>query len=279
MNLNTVTSVRRPTSMDEIGPWRAGNAWLAGGTWLFSEPQPAVDTLIDLDGSRLAAAAAHPRPASRSPPPAGSPSSTGSPDPASWTAAPLFRECCDSFLASFKIWNAATVGGNICMSLPAGPMISLTAALEGVCTLWPRDGDAARGAGRRFRHRQPRQRAARRRIAAQHPPARHRAFASASPLRHASLTKLGRSAALLIGTQRRGGDDSCSRSPRPRRARCSCASTRCRPPANCGRRSTSTSPQTATSTTCTARAAYKRHLTYYFAEQIRAELAQPEAAA
>ena len=47
----------------------------------------------------------------------------------------------DSFLASFKIWNAATVGGNVCMSLPAGPMISLTAALEGVCTLWPRNGE------------------------------------------------------------------------------------------------------------------------------------------
>jgi CO/xanthine dehydrogenase FAD-binding subunit len=43
-------------------------------------------------------------------------------------------------LASFKIWNEATVGGNVVMSLPAGPMISLTAALEGVCTLWPRSG-------------------------------------------------------------------------------------------------------------------------------------------
>ena len=27
------------------------------------------------------------------------------------------------------------------MSLPAGPMISLTSALEGVCTLWPRNGE------------------------------------------------------------------------------------------------------------------------------------------
>ena len=61
--------------------------------------------------------------------------------PPDWTAAPLFRQCCRSFLASFKIWNEATVGGNICMSLPAGPMISLTAALEGVCTLWPRSGE------------------------------------------------------------------------------------------------------------------------------------------
>jgi CO/xanthine dehydrogenase FAD-binding subunit len=61
-----------------------------------------------------------------------------------WTAAPLFRQCCRSFLSSFKIWNEATVGGNLCMSLPAGPMISLTAALEGVCTLWPRNGKPRR---------------------------------------------------------------------------------------------------------------------------------------
>jgi CO/xanthine dehydrogenase FAD-binding subunit len=58
-----------------------------------------------------------------------------------WAATPLFRLCCRSFLASFKIWNEATVGGNVCMSLPAGPMISLTAALEGLCTLWPRGGE------------------------------------------------------------------------------------------------------------------------------------------
>ena len=41
---------------------------------------------------------------------------------------------------SFKIYNAATVGGNICMSLPAGAMISLATSLEGSYTLWPRDG-------------------------------------------------------------------------------------------------------------------------------------------
>ena len=61
--------------------------------------------------------------------------------PTEWVAVPLLSECCHSFLASFKIWNEATVGGNICMSLPAGPMISLTTSLEGVCTLWPRSGE------------------------------------------------------------------------------------------------------------------------------------------
>jgi hypothetical protein len=34
------------------------------------------------------------------------------PTPADWKAGPLLRDCCRALLASFKIWNAATVGGN-----------------------------------------------------------------------------------------------------------------------------------------------------------------------
>jgi len=49
MNLNTITEVKRPVSLDDVGPWRSNYAWLAGGTWLYSEPQIATDTLIDLD--------------------------------------------------------------------------------------------------------------------------------------------------------------------------------------------------------------------------------------
>ena len=138
MNLNTITEVKRPTSADEITQWRDGYAWLAGGTWLFSEPQLSTDTLIDLEQFKWPALE----------------SSAAGLDiavtcrivelyrfaaPAAWRAAPLVRQCCDAFLASFKIWNAATVGGNICMSLPAGPMISLTVALEATYTLWPRN--------------------------------------------------------------------------------------------------------------------------------------------
>jgi CO/xanthine dehydrogenase FAD-binding subunit len=47
----------------------------------------------------------------------------------------LVRPCCDSFVASFKIWNMSTVGGNLCTALPAGPMISLCAALDGTATI------------------------------------------------------------------------------------------------------------------------------------------------
>lgn len=140
MDLNTITEIKRPASAHEVKQWQNGYAWLAGGTWLFSEPQVNTHTLIDLEALKW-------------------PSLTILPDgleiaatckvvkldhfvaPADWAAASLFRECCRAFLASFKIWNEATVGGNIVMSLPAGPMISLAAALEGVCTLWPRAGE------------------------------------------------------------------------------------------------------------------------------------------
>lgn len=140
MDLNTIVEIKRPARADEVKEWKAGHAWLAGGTWLFSEPQVAVDTLVDLAGLEW-------------------PSLTVSADgleiaatckvielekfavPAEWPGAGLFTRCCHSFLSSFKIWHEATVGGNIIMSLPAGPMISLTSALEGVCTLWPREGE------------------------------------------------------------------------------------------------------------------------------------------
>ena len=49
MNLGTISEVKRPGSIADVDGWRDGYSWLAGGTWLFSEPQVAVDTLIDLD--------------------------------------------------------------------------------------------------------------------------------------------------------------------------------------------------------------------------------------
>lgn len=61
-------------------------------------------------------------------------------DPPDWAAGSLLKTSCEAFLASFKVWNSATVGGNICMSLPAGPMITMTVALEAAYTLWAPDG-------------------------------------------------------------------------------------------------------------------------------------------
>jgi CO/xanthine dehydrogenase FAD-binding subunit len=139
MDLNTVAEISHPRSRAQLPVWTAGDAWLAGGTWLFSEPQVHLTRLIDLTdfkwpaltigehGLSIAATCTVAQLDALACPP-------------EWTAAPLINQCCRSFLASFKIWKTATVGGNICMSLPAGPMISLTSALDGVCTIWQADG-------------------------------------------------------------------------------------------------------------------------------------------
>ncbi|MFE7334494.1 MULTISPECIES: FAD binding domain-containing protein [Streptomyces] len=195
MDLNTVLDVRDARSPV---PWRPGDAWLGGGTYLFSEPQPHLRRLVDLgrmgwepvrelpDGSLEIAATCTIAQLSR----------FGK----SWDApaAPLVEQCCRAFLASFKIWNMATVGGNLCNALPAGPMISLTAALDGVCLLRAQDGSLRRvpvadfvvGAGRKDLGEGELLRSVTL-------PAR--ALTSRTAFRQASLYGLGRSGALVIG--------------------------------------------------------------------------------
>ncbi|MFZ0846422.1 MAG: FAD-binding molybdopterin dehydrogenase, partial [Pseudolabrys sp.] len=48
MDLNTITEVARPRQRGELPAWRDGDAWLGGGTWLFSEPQVRLKRLIDV---------------------------------------------------------------------------------------------------------------------------------------------------------------------------------------------------------------------------------------
>src|SRR5439155_11876330 len=139
MDLNTVAAVVHPTTRDQLPVWTAGDAWLAGGTWLFSEPQAHLTRLIDLTDLKWPALTISETRLSIS-----ATCTVAQLDalscPPDWIAAPLINQCCRAFLASFKIWKTATVGGNICMSLPAGPMISLTSALDGVCTIWQAGG-------------------------------------------------------------------------------------------------------------------------------------------
>ncbi len=139
MDLPEIRAVARPFARDELPPCGAGSAWLAGGTWLFSEPQPGLHELIDLASLRW---------------PALEPSASGLRIGATctiaaleahaattdWPAAPLFAGCCQALLGSFKIAAVATVGGNVCLSLPAAPMLALTVALDGVARVWQPDG-------------------------------------------------------------------------------------------------------------------------------------------
>lgn len=205
MDLNTIIEVvRRPT--DRPGEhWRVGDAWLAGGTWLFSEPQPVLRRLVDLTGL-------------------GWPTLVAGAEgleigatctirelhefvpPDDWLTGSLLRTSCEYFLASFKVWNSATVGGNICMSLPAGPMVTMTVALEATYRLWAADGSERTVAAQDF-------------VVGDHQNLLYpgeilrsvhipgNALRKRHAHRHFTLTKLGRSTIFMIATQTPGTDD------------------------------------------------------------------------
>jgi CO/xanthine dehydrogenase FAD-binding subunit len=204
MDLNTITDVVRPHSRTELPAWTAGDAWLAGGTWLFSEPQVHLTRLIDLTDLKWPALTISEAGLSIA-----ATCTVAELDalawPADWLAAPLINQCCRAFLASFKIWKTATVGGNLCMSLPAGPMISLTAALDGICTIWSADGSERRIPVADFVTGNQRN------VLAPGDLLRQvdiplSALKRRAAFRQISLTPVGRSAALLIGTAGRDGD-------------------------------------------------------------------------
>ena len=143
MDLSTVEAVV-PADRAAIDRWEHDDAWLGGGTWLFSEPQPELRRLIDLTafawpaltatagGLEIAATCTLAELAGW----AGSDRA----GPADWPASQLIPQCCRALLGSFKVWNAATVGGNLCLALAAGPMPALVVALDGMCTIWEAGG-------------------------------------------------------------------------------------------------------------------------------------------
>ena len=202
MDLPGIQELARPLTRDALPPVGAGSAWLAGGTWLFSEPQPGLRALVDLAGLGWAAL---------------EPSASGlrigatctiaaleafaaTPGcPPDWLAAPLFRACSRALLGSFKIWAVATVGGNVCLSLPAAPMLALTVALDGVAQVWRPDGTerqvpmAGFTTGPQRTVLQPGEL-----LRAIHLPVA--ALRRRGAARQASLTAHGRSAALLVAT-------------------------------------------------------------------------------
>ncbi|WP_353807210.1 FAD binding domain-containing protein [Agromyces sp. SYSU T00194] len=142
MDLETVRAYRRATTRDDLA-LAPGERFVAGGTWLYSEPQVGTTGLVDLttmgwapleevDGGlrigatcTIAELVAHPA-------------------WAPYPSHPLVFQCASALLASFKIWNAATVGGNVCRSFAAAGMVSLAVTLDGEAVVWAPDGGELR---------------------------------------------------------------------------------------------------------------------------------------
>ncbi len=198
MDLNTIIEMVERPSREMLAGLQPGDALLGGGTWLYSEPQPGLRRLLDLhgfgwpsievdDAGLTIGATCRIAELERWAP------------PADWTAAAtLVPQCCRALLGSFKVWNAATVGGNICLALPAGPMTALAVALDAECLVWSATGESEPLAedfvlGNRQTALKPGEILRSIRFGAD-------AMKARTAFRQISLTPLGRSAALLIGT-------------------------------------------------------------------------------
>lgn len=139
MDLHFVDDIVRPTSRGELPPPLPGDALLAGGTSVMAEPGRDLRRLVDLttldwpdltvtaDGLEIAATCTIDR-------------LVHADLPQTWSARTLFRWCADSLVASYKIWHTATVGGNVCLALPAGSMTSLCSVLDASLLVWHPDG-------------------------------------------------------------------------------------------------------------------------------------------
>lgn len=143
MDLNTVTRVIPARHRDDLRALGPGVVPLAGGSELFADPRVHLTGLVDLqtfewpaltvtdEGLEIAATCTLAQLSRLSAEPG-------------WTAHPLFFQCCTALFGSFKVWNVATVGGNLATALPAGPMIALAVALDAELLVWRADGSDER---------------------------------------------------------------------------------------------------------------------------------------
>ncbi|HKU31656.1 MAG TPA: FAD binding domain-containing protein [Arthrobacter sp.] len=208
MDMNTIESVVPTTDPTQ---WRPGDAWLAGGTVLFSYGSPVgteepLKRLLDLGqagwpaitltnegigiGATCTIAELYALPDSDA--------VSDAVARRDWPGLDLFRPCCDSFVASFKVWNMSTVGGNLCTSLPAGPIISLCAGLDAIATIHGRHGSSRTVPVTEFITGEARNcLAPGELLRSVHVPAS--SLSAKVAFRRLSLSNLGRSGVLLIG--------------------------------------------------------------------------------
>ncbi|MCU1528727.1 MAG: FAD-binding molybdopterin dehydrogenase [Frondihabitans sp.] len=202
MDQRSITHFRVPRDRGELGVVDDSTKFIGGGSHVFGEFNTDLRELVDLtalgwvplaadrEGLTVAATCT-----------LADLANLGDPG---WRAHPLFFQACSALLGSFKVWNVATVGGNICASLPAGPMTSLAVGLDADLLVWRADGSdeilAARSFVTGIQENALRQGDVLRSI---HFPAS--SLAAHTAFRKIALSPLGRSGAVLIGRSESSG--------------------------------------------------------------------------
>ncbi|MEA5595636.1 FAD binding domain-containing protein [Rivularia sp. UHCC 0363] len=143
MDLHNIDNYLRPTDINKVTAWGKNWSWLAGGTWLFSEPQPDVKTLVDIqawgwdeievnsssEGGLLTIGATCPLI-----------KLLKHPWLSEYIAVEGFKAAISALAASLKVVNMATVGGNICLALSVGTLAPMMVALDASYEIWNLQG-------------------------------------------------------------------------------------------------------------------------------------------
>lgn len=136
MDLNNIETYLRPQTFQDVNNWETGWMWLAGGSWIFSEAQPQLKTLVDMqqlgwseleitpEGLTIGATCIMSQLLQL---------------PEDWTAVKALKSAVQE-LASFKVQNVATVAGNLCLALPASTFAPVMVALDANYEILPRNG-------------------------------------------------------------------------------------------------------------------------------------------
>ncbi|MGV9820162.1 FAD binding domain-containing protein [Nocardia xishanensis] len=214
MDLDTIREVTVARGRADLAGLGGATGVLAGGTFLFSEPQPQLVRLIDItalgwpactittEGLEIAATCTLAQFADAAP----GRELGGGARWRRWPGTALFAQACRALVASHKIWHSATVGGNVCLALPAGAVLAALVALDGVALVW-----AAAGGDRRIPLREfvigPGLTVLRRGEVLRSIAIPERALLARTAFRKIALAPLGRSGAVVMG--RRESGDRC----------------------------------------------------------------------
>lgn len=140
MDLYGVEQLLRPQRLSDVDQWQSGYCWLAGGTWIFSELQPQIQTLVDLEplnwselnihehGVTIGATCVMERLLSAA-------------FPSMWLGAGALQDAV-RHLASFKVQNVATIAGNLCLALPASTFAPVMLLLNAEYEIFTLAGDS-----------------------------------------------------------------------------------------------------------------------------------------
>ncbi len=156
MDLHNIDNYLIATDINNVTDWGEGWSWLAGGTWLFSEPQPQIKTLVDIQslgwdeievvnsfnfypGELLAIGATCPLI-----------KLLEHPWLSEYKAVEGFKGAISALSASLKVVNVATVGGNICLALSVGTLAPIMVALDASYEICNRAGESRIVAAKNF---------------------------------------------------------------------------------------------------------------------------------